>query len=682
MGEAADTAGLEAIFNGSAGLDWAAESVLMISVDQSLRVVSNVFLAAGDAPRCISPPGRTLAELFPADPLQSIVAPHVAAAMAGDAAEVDVAWEDPDALRIRLSFLPRFQGAGRRRGFFITARNVAATERHAREVDASNARLAAILDNAADGVILIDQNGLIQEANGAAAVLFGWSHEQLIGRPVTSLMDSDVQADHQKFIDRYLQTGVSGILNVGPRKLPGRRRDGERVWFELSVGEAWIGGERTFVGVCRDIGERLAQEEALRRSHIALEETVFELKRVSADLERQKQRSEALVRAAEKARQHAEDANDAKSRFLATVSHELRTPLNGVLAITDLLAAQDMPAGASQLIDIIRGSGRDLLGLLNEILDLARIEAGALTMALAPFSPNELLRSTAEVWRPAAKSKGLDLQVTIADLPPALLGDAGRLRQVLSNLLNNAIKFTDRGYVRLEVDALERDGAVALTITVTDSGAGIDPSLRERLFEPFSRGRQDVSGAGLGLSICREIVGLMRGAIFAEPNPDGGARMIVEIELPIAQPTAAGDAPRSNTQAPAILEAAPSLRVLVAEDHPTNRQVIALLLDQLGADYRMAEDGEQAVKAAAAEPFDLILMDVRMPRMDGLAATRAIRTGGGPNAHSPVIAVTADAMPGDASGIMAAGVDAILPKPITLSGLAASMDAALRQMAS
>lgn len=680
MDEATNSASLEQVLNESAGLVWGPSSLLVVSFDQALRVVSCVFAADGQPPRGLFTPGTPLSDLFPDEPLQSIVAPHIAAALIGDSGEVDVAWEDPERLRLRLSFMPRFQGPGRRRGLVLTARNMADVERQARQAEALRGRLTAILDNAADAILLIDQHGVIQDANEAVSRLFKWPPADLIGRPVSVLMDTPHEESHQTYVERYLQTGVSGILNVGPRKLPARRRGGDRVWIELSVGEAWIAGERTFVGVCRDIDDRLVQEDALRRANAALEDTVFDLRRVTADLESQKRRSEDLVRAAEAARQRAVDANEAKSRFLATVSHELRTPLNGVLAVADLLAAQPLPPGAGGLVDIIRQSGQDLLGLLNEVLDLSQVEAGALTIAAEPFAPKELLRSTAAIWKPAAEAKGIDFQVALGDLPAVAIGDAGRLRQVISNLLNNAIKFTDRGQVRLSARAVEHGGALTLTIVVSDTGPSIETFMRGRIFEPFSKGRSGEmrrhDDAGLGLAISREIIGLMRGSIFADENPGGGARIVVELDLPTSNMDAI--APQA---APPRADLGGMWRVLVAEDHPVNRQVMGLLLSELGLDCVMAEDGVAAVAAAEAERFDAILMDIRMPRMDGLAATRAIRAGRGPNAATPVIAVTADAMPGDESSLLAAGIDAILPKPISLEGLAAALEFALSEPA-
>lgn len=349
-----------------------------------------------------------------------------------------------------------------------------------------------------------------------------------------------------------------------------------------------------------------------------------------------------------------------------------------MLAVADLLTAQELPPGTDDLVEIIKRSGRDLLGLLNEVLDLSRVEAGALIIAAEPFAPTELFRSAASIWKPAADSKGLELQLDLGDLPDAAIGDAGRLRQVISSLLNNAIRVTDRGHVRLSARAVDHGGSLTLTIVVSDTGPSIEASMRGRVFEPFARSRDGTmrrnDDSGLGLAISQEIIGLMRGSIFADENPGGGGRVMVEVDLPTVN-AAEIKHPPEDLRA----DLGGFGKVLVAEDHPVNRQVMGLLLSELGVACVMTEDGVAAVAAADAEQFDAILMDIRMPRMDGLAATRAIRAGRGLNAATPVIAVTADAMPGDEAAMFRSGIDAVLPKPVSLEGLAAALEAALSQ---
>ncbi|ATQ43703.1 ATP-binding protein [Caulobacter mirabilis] len=365
------------------------------------------------------------------------------------------------------------------------------------------------------------------------------------------------------------------------------------------------------------------------------------------------------------------DVDRARSRFLAAVSHELRTPMNGIFAVADILAGRPLPSADLELVEIMRRSGRDLLDLLNEIIDLSRIETGAMRLSRKAFSPRELLESLESVWTLAAYARGLDLRFSIEGAPERLVGDPVRIKQVLSNLLNNAIRFTPDGHVGLEARATPAgDGRVLLSLSVSDTGPGIDPELQDRLFDPFVTGGSSRVGPGLGLAISRELVGLMGGAIRAVSAPGGGARIVVDIELPEAEPTiaAAPLARRSGEVGRA--------RVLVAEDHPVNRRVMALLLDHLGVEHEMVEDGEAAVAAALRGGIDLILMDLRMPRMDGIEATVAIRAAG---LETPILAVTAEASAEEEAVMLAAGIDAVLPKPISLAGLAEALAVVMKR---
>jgi signal transduction histidine kinase/ActR/RegA family two-component response regulator len=483
-------------------------------------------------------------------------------------------------------------------------------------------------------------------------------------------MGAAEQAAHQGHVGRYLTTGSSGILNVGPRTLSARRRDGGVIPIELSVGEAWIGGQRKFIGACRDITQRIAGEAALKATVETLNRTVADLEASTESLERERARSETWAKAAEVARREAESANLAKSRFLATMSHEIRTPLNGVIAVADVLAGRLHEAENRDLVGIIQESGRTLLSLLNEILDLAKIEAGALSLSEATFSLNDLLASLAATWRHAASVKGLELTASVPTLP-LLRGDDGRLRQVLSNLIGNAIKFTEQGSVSIVCvsHGVEADRA-RLELSVVDTGPGFDPALGERLFEPFVQGDSTNTrrhgGTGLGLAICRELIEMMGGEIRAERAPGLGARMSVRLEFPVVQSGAVVASPVAEARRPVRRRGRGrrSPRVLVAEDHPLNRKIISVLLDELGIAHEIVEDGAAAVEAASSGRFDLILMDVQMPRMDGLEATRAIRRLAGPCSRVPVIAITADSMGDKAEICRAAGMDDFLAKPI------------------
>lgn len=526
---------------------------------------------------------------------------------------------------------------------------------------AAEDRLNAILDNAADAIFVIDVNGVIENANPAAHALGGWPPGSLVGEPLSVLMSSNDAHTHQVRVTRYLETGGSGILNAGPRPLSLTRRDGGRVSIELSVGEATIGGARKFIGVCRDIDERLRVDAALTLANQRLRQQVEELRVLGQDLTARKRDLQERTREAQAARQEAEQASQAKSRFMAIMSHELRTPLNGVLAVADALAKRPLPAAELEMAKLIKSSGDALLSILNEVLDLARVESGALSLDPAPIDLGQLVLAITEVWRFAAEAKDLKLHVECVDLPEAALADGHRLRQVLSNLLSNAIKFTERGAVSLRAAGDRNSDRV--TFSVSDSGPGIAPCELERLFEPFVQGDASTTrrhgGAGLGLAICRELVAMMGGDIRAEPGLQTGSTFTVDVTLPRVSPSSQTPTPSAS---PDPIDFDPL--ILVAEDHPLNRRVIAILLDEAGLRYEFAEDGLSTVAAAASGRFDLILMDVHMPQLDGLEATRRIRRLGGEVAATPIIAVTANASSEEIAECLDAGMDGFVGKPI------------------
>jgi PAS domain S-box-containing protein len=670
---------IESLFNDTPETEFNGARTLIAELDPSLRVVSSVCIDLNTDARAALRPQSSFETLFPSEPLKSVAAAHLDAVLAGEVRSFDFERRRSDgAGRVSLSLIPRFHAAGSCNGFFVIARDISEKDAVDVKLRALGDRLSAILDHAADAIIMISETGIIEQANKAAETIFGWTPEELVGQPVSMLMATPYNSAHQRYLEEYLRTRESGILNVGPRLLPALAKDGSPLAIEISVGEATIGNTRKFVGVCRDVAERLRQQDELRRANRALEEKIDELEKLRAALESQRKKSDELAEMAERARAAAERANAAKSRLLATVSHELRTPLNGVMAVADLLAMGDLNPRNRELVEIIRRSGHDLGGLVNDVLDLSKLEAGALDIVPEPFSPTELVDTLGAVWAVAAEAKGLSLTIESQPLPLCLVGDAARLRQVLANVISNSIKYTSQGSVTLSVRvAAGAQGCARLAFVVTDTGPGIDEDLRSRLFEPYARGASEHSrretGTGLGLAISRQLVSMMGGAIEADNAPGGGARIAIALELPIG----AAPAPeaRHDQQAAAQLDRA--VRILVAEDHAVNRRILGLLLDQLGAEYVMVEDGEAAVAAASAEDFDLILMDVRMPRMDGLEATRMIRAGAGRAPDIPILAVTADAMPGDDPEISGAGVTAVLAKPVTLASLAAAIGAAL-----
>jgi len=576
-----------------------------------------------------------------------------------------------DAIGLKLSFMPRRAG-GRPVGFVTVAENVTVRRAELARVTALEDRLRAILDNIADGVLVIDEAGRIEGLNHAAARIAGRSAEELKGQRINELMSEPYRSAHQSHIQRYLETGVSGILNVGPRRLPLLRGDGGVAPIELSVGEAWIGGRRKFIGLFRDLTQSLRQEEALVDANAELKARIAALETASSDLEAQKLNLERLAAVTQKARDAAEAANRAKSRFVATVSHELRTPLNGILAVSDLLTRRNLSDDARDMAELIQRSGRTLLALLNDILDMAKVEAGLLQVTQRPFRPAELLQGVDQMWRLAAEARSVRLSFSGEGLPQTVGGDPERLRQILSNLINNALKFTDGQTVQVRAEGRPAaPGAWTIRFTVADEGPGIAPALREKIFEPFvqaeSGDARRHAGSGLGLTICRELVTLMGGRIWAEGCGERGTAMIAEIDFPLAETeteTEAEAAAAGGEAAKAGFERPGDLHVLVAEDHPANRKVAALILEEAGWRCSFAHDGREALDRAAEGGFDVILMDLQMPHMDGLTATRAIRALGGEAGAAPIIGVTASAAAEDVARSLDAGMDDVVTKPI------------------
>jgi CheY-like chemotaxis protein len=326
------------------------------------------------------------------------------------------------------------------------------------------------------------------------------------------------------------------------------------------------------------------------------------------------------------------------------------------------------------MVSIIETSAKTLETLLSDILDLARIEAGKIDLRPEPFDLAGSVNACAAIFDTTARAKGLDLVVDIA--PSAIsnyLGDAPRIRQILSNLLSNAVKFTSKGQVRLTVQAERGETSSDLTFEVSDTGIGFDAETRDRLFSRFEQADGSITrrfgGTGLGLSISRTLAEAMGGTLDAEATPGKGARFILKIGLP----RCAGDLDIWSEPEPEIVtqEAARALRVLVAEDHPTNRRVIELILASTGVELLCVENGAEALVATELETFDLILMDMQMPVMDGLTAIRAIREreGSAHRSRTPIYVLTANAMPEHVAASAAAGADGHLSKPILAENL-------------
>jgi len=388
-------------------------------------------------------------------------------------------------------------------------------------------------------------------------------------------------------------------------------------------------------------------------------------------------RLQAAYADAEAARAAADAANRAKSEFLAVMSHEIRTPLNGVIGLNSLLLSMPLDEKAKHYAELGHQSGEALLALINDFLDFSKIEAGRMQLVPVPFDPQRVIDDAIATVRETARLKGLALNVEV-DAPPALKGDSVRLRQILVNLVGNAVKFTDKGSVTLRCRVQDNGKSVQLRFEVIDTGIGIEENLINELFQPFSQGdpwtMRRFGGTGLGLAICRALCELMGGTISVESRAGEGSRFRVVLPFTRCSPSEiSAMAPRTTTAPTVALRG----KVLVAEDNRVNQVVATEMLNRLGYAADIVTDGRGAIDAVLANGYDLVLMDCDMPDVDGFAASREIRAREGQGRHTPIVAMTASAMSGDRDRCLAAGMDDYLPKPMRI----ADLDAMLRRRA-
>jgi PAS domain S-box-containing protein len=542
---------------------------------------------------------------------------------------------------------------------FLTGLPVAAIlagrDRMMEQLAAGKREVDLLADNITDAILRFDGAGVCTYASPSVRAVMGVPPETYLGKHLTARLHPDAHDRTVQALSRLLD-GTSEHERVTYRRFADAA-DGSPVFLEADcavVRDPLTGAREGVVVAARDVTERVELELLLTR-----------------------------------ARRHAENAARAKSEFLANMSLEIRTPMNGVLGFAELMLQGELAADQRRFAELIVQSGRSMMMLLNDVLDLSKIESGQFAIDRAPVNLHASIAECAALHRPAAGRKGLTLDVVCdcdgdpacrysEDRPPWVLTDGLRLRQILLNLIGNAVKFTEAGQIRVSYRVCRKE----VRITVADSGIGISPRQLETIFHPFTQGEASTSrrygGTGLGLSISRQLAALLGGRIEVESAPGEGSRFTLVLPATLAPPVQGtalpGPLPAIDLP-PAVL--APS-RILLAEDHDINRVLICEMLERCGQEVDVAHDGNEAIamvidQVMRGRPYDLVLMDVQMPDCDGLAATRAIRDEGIGPGLLPVIALTANAFPEDVAAARAAGMQGHLAKPVVFAELARAL---------
>ena len=502
-----------------------------------------------------------------------------------------------------------------------------------RQLETEKQKYQTLFETNSDAVVILDDQGFT-DCNPATLSLFGMDSVAEFLKHSIAQLGMPVQANGVNAYDHAMQA-ITQARSRGHALMEwqGLRRDGSVFSAEIALHAMQLEGRPVIQAIMRDVSARRAAEAAK-----------------------------------EAAREAALQMARAKSQFIANVSHEIRTPMHGILGMSGMLLKTPLDGRQREYAATLKSSAESLLTIINDILDFSKIEAGKLAIEQVAFSPVALVQGAVALFQARAMEKNLHLTLALPPSPPAaLLGDPTRIRQILLNLIDNAIKFTGQGTVELRAAFKASNGKVHCLFSVQDSGIGIGDSTQTRLFQAFSQADASTTrrygGTGLGLSISSQLAELMGGRLSVESTPGQGSCFTLTLDLP------------ATTLPPAELPAQTSIqlrgRILMVEDHPVNQKVLAHQLREMGLQYAVAVNGLQAMDLLATDNFDLVLMDWQMPEMDGLAATRQIRRLPTDTRHIPIIALTANADAGFREACLAAGANDYLSKPYSEAALAA-----------
>lgn len=515
---------------------------------------------------------------------------------------------------------------------------------HRRVLRENTDRYRAIVETAVDAIIVADKFGTVLSFNQAAEKIFGYEAREVVGQNVRMLMPEPDRSRHDGYLASYRETAKPKIIGIG-REVTGRRKDGSILALDLAIAE-WrdSAGEECFTGMMRDVSSRNQQARELQQA----------------------------TEAAQQARVEAEAANLAKTEFLATMSHEIRTPLMSIGGYADLLTRTGRLTNEHRrFVDLIRAANEALLTIVNDVLDFSKVEAGQLELQSQAFSLSDLIHNTIAIVRPIAATKPIVLKWTVdGRIPEWRIGDDGRLRQIILNLLNNAVKFTDKGSITVTVSPkVSREGESLVHFAVVDTGMGIPIEQQHRLFKQFSQADGSISrrfgGTGLGLAICKRLVDLMGGDIGVISEVGVGTTIWFTAQLPATEQPSTLD----QIAAPAEDFAMNRGKILLVDDLETNREIVSAYLKDGGFNVVPVASGAEAIERLRGEKFDLILMDIQMPEMDGIAATCAIRGMGAPVCDIPILAMTGNVLPRQIQSFLKAGMNDHVGKPIVRTKL-------------
>jgi PAS domain S-box-containing protein len=513
----------------------------------------------------------------------------------------------------------------------VQLRMMRSSKRQTDAIIGAQNRLGSIISTSLDAILAVDRDGKVLEFNGAAERIFGYSRSEAIGADMANLIiPQHMRAQHDAGMKRHLETGEKRVVGKGLVKLEAQDKTGRVFPVEVSISSADGPEGEIFVSYIRDISNRVAAETELVEA-----------------------RDKALA------------GEKAKADLLAVMSHEMRTPLNGVLGTLQLLNKTPLDENQRRLAEVMDHSGQLLLEHVNNVLDIARVDAGMAKVSTEEFKLRHLVESVLDGLQTQAAERGNELAFVEVGKPAGLVsGDKSRIRQVLFNLLGNAIKFTQNGKITVEIEADPAGDDVVFRIS--DTGIGIPSADMGRIFDDFvtlnASYNREVEGTGLGLGIVRRIVSLLDGDISVDSEVGLGSVFTLRLPLPRVSRQAVR---RESLAAPSGQDtAAFDLDVLVVEDNETNRMIVRIMLEQLGCSVVEAIDGQEGAEIARTRPFDLILMDISMPKIDGLEATRMIRGREGPNENTRIVAMTAHAFADDVIRFREAGMADVLTKPL------------------